>query len=431
MPTYRNGPYSVTVSEDGRILVKPGDWLSKYSYAIYKNYTTLDVFARLDASGNPIPIVNKDLIYAGETLIHLPDYKKRPGQAPKPGPGAPPSQGPQPAQVAPVDLNQPHPPTFPSGLGFAWEWESQTRELGFFLVQFVLRLEGSFKRPNGGDPIILEKPIVRNLIEERIFEEVEAALANNQQLREVIVAVAGDSGYKFAQALYHVMKNGLILARLGYFQMVLDPGLERTRTPVNVSLAGAIVDFPLHRTLLLNASVSGQVHIGLSLKGWTEVIKEVGRQAMTFLQRRSLHQIAQWLVAEGALTGAVAIGTLVGTVALTTLVSSAYRNALSSGEALGLATWYSSAYTARVFGKGKPRPNSQRAAELVEMGWRDALLDARDVLRAENNPAANGSDEEALRAYRDIIIAATPAGQDPERVLQQRLNERVVKILEK
>lgn len=431
MPTYRNGPYSVTVSEDGRILVKPGDWLSKYSYAIYKNYTTLDVFARLDASGNPIPIVNKDLIYAGETLIHLPDYKKRPGQAPKPGPGVPPSQGPQPAPSAPVDLNQPQPPTFPSSLGFAWEWKSQPREMGYFLVQFVLRLEGSFKHPNGADPIILEKEMVRKLIEKKIFEQVQAGIENNQQLGEVIAAVAGNSGYAFARALYHVMKNGLVFARLGYFQILLEPGLELSKTPVIMSLKGAIVDLPLNPTLLLNAYVSGEVHIGLSLKGWTQVVKQVGRQVMPFLQRCALHPIAQWLVAEGTLPGVIAIGTLVGTVALTTLVSSAYRNALSSGEALGLATWYSSAYTARVFGKGKPRPNSQRAAELVEMGWRDALLDARDVLRAENNPAANGSDEEALRAYRDIIIAATPAGQDPERVLQQRLNERVVKILEK
>jgi hypothetical protein len=59
--------------------VKPGDWLSKYSWAIYGNYTNLDVFARWDDQQSKIkeyPIQNKDQIAAGETIIHYPTYEQ-------------------------------------------------------------------------------------------------------------------------------------------------------------------------------------------------------------------------------------------------------------------------------------------------------------------------------------------------------------------
>ena len=44
--TYKYGKYSVTVGTDGSIRVKAGDWLSKYSAAIYGNFWTLDIFPR-------------------------------------------------------------------------------------------------------------------------------------------------------------------------------------------------------------------------------------------------------------------------------------------------------------------------------------------------------------------------------------------------
>jgi len=77
--TYEKSPYSVTVAADGKIKVKSGDWLSKYSWAIYGNYTTLNVFARWDdrqAQIKEYPIANKDLITVGETIIHYPTYEE-------------------------------------------------------------------------------------------------------------------------------------------------------------------------------------------------------------------------------------------------------------------------------------------------------------------------------------------------------------------
>ena len=69
-----NGRYRVDVAVDGAIDVKPNDWLSKYSAAIRKNFTTIREYARKDRSGQLVPIKNVNLIYTGETLYHLPTY---------------------------------------------------------------------------------------------------------------------------------------------------------------------------------------------------------------------------------------------------------------------------------------------------------------------------------------------------------------------
>jgi hypothetical protein len=44
--TYKRGKYSVSVGNDGSIFVRPGDWLTKYSAAIYGNFWTIDGFCR-------------------------------------------------------------------------------------------------------------------------------------------------------------------------------------------------------------------------------------------------------------------------------------------------------------------------------------------------------------------------------------------------
>lgn len=76
--TYRSGlrnRYFVTVSNDGRIFVNPGDTLSRYSAAIYKDYFRFGEFGRI-VKDKIIPIPNPNLILAGEILCHIPTYNK-------------------------------------------------------------------------------------------------------------------------------------------------------------------------------------------------------------------------------------------------------------------------------------------------------------------------------------------------------------------
>lgn len=92
--TFTRNSYSVTIAEDGKILVKKDDFLSKYSWALYGNYDTLEVFVRPNpASIYPNQeikgikeIEDVDLIETGEYLVHEPTYfywmEKRGGKPP-------------------------------------------------------------------------------------------------------------------------------------------------------------------------------------------------------------------------------------------------------------------------------------------------------------------------------------------------------------
>ena len=93
---YSDGTYRVEVQEDGAILVKPRDWLSKYSAAIHHNLTTLDVFywPPVRAGGDLTPIVDKNRLQVGDTVIHKPTWDSwklrrpgvvRPGELIRPG----------------------------------------------------------------------------------------------------------------------------------------------------------------------------------------------------------------------------------------------------------------------------------------------------------------------------------------------------------
>lgn len=63
--------YQVLVEDNGAIKVHPRDWLSKYAMAMYGTPLRVREFAR-KKDGVLKPIANLNLIYAGETLYHIP-----------------------------------------------------------------------------------------------------------------------------------------------------------------------------------------------------------------------------------------------------------------------------------------------------------------------------------------------------------------------
>jgi hypothetical protein len=74
--TYSNFLYNVTMTPEGAIKVKHGDWLSKYSAAMYNDFTHIHEFARMDKAGDLKKIQAVNHIFAGETIYHLPTYNK-------------------------------------------------------------------------------------------------------------------------------------------------------------------------------------------------------------------------------------------------------------------------------------------------------------------------------------------------------------------
>ena len=79
--TYRGGGYEVTVNSDRSIHVRPGDWLSKYSMAIYGNFDNIDQFVRkVDEEFTEIEDPHR--IDVGEVLYHPAPLPDEPEQVP-------------------------------------------------------------------------------------------------------------------------------------------------------------------------------------------------------------------------------------------------------------------------------------------------------------------------------------------------------------
>jgi len=75
MKTYQNGPFKVSIAEDGAIKVKQGDWLSKYSAAIYNDFIHFYEYGRKRRDGRIEIISNFSSIYAGEIIYHIPTFE--------------------------------------------------------------------------------------------------------------------------------------------------------------------------------------------------------------------------------------------------------------------------------------------------------------------------------------------------------------------
>lgn len=81
---HKFGGHQVSIADDGKIVVKPGDWLSKYSAAMYKGDTKrFNEFGRLKG-GKLEPVADVNKIVAGETLYHVATHelwaKSRPAE---------------------------------------------------------------------------------------------------------------------------------------------------------------------------------------------------------------------------------------------------------------------------------------------------------------------------------------------------------------
>jgi hypothetical protein len=140
--TFTRGGYGVTIAEDGKILVRKDDWLSKYSYALYGDYKTLDVFVRPNP---PFTSPNQDIkgikeiddvnrISSGEYLIHVPTYfawaEKR-GRPRLPWRRRPYDPRPYPPPVPPAPGTSPDSSRLRDLLRFLGQWLTPVTDLEF------------------------------------------------------------------------------------------------------------------------------------------------------------------------------------------------------------------------------------------------------------------------------------------------------------
>jgi hypothetical protein len=88
--TFSGGGYEVTVNRDRSINVREGDWLSKYSMAIYGDFEHIGKFREV-VDGNYRDVPNPDLIKTGDILYHPDSLPGEPARFPAgfPAPGPP------------------------------------------------------------------------------------------------------------------------------------------------------------------------------------------------------------------------------------------------------------------------------------------------------------------------------------------------------
>ncbi len=346
-----------------------------------------------------------------------------------------------------VDLSLPFPLDMLASSKFTHEFKLPKTEIGYFLIETKIAVEGELKQQGGTVKVSLKKDQVKAAIETKLSDNTKATFGmkfEEKTMGPILEAVKKRSVADFTKALFSAVDVSIKTSQLykfGKLSLVPEAGLELSTTPLLVRLSGEYEDvLPIDGGMFKGKFVlNGEFHVGLSKAGWAWISERIGAEAVKdFLMgagERALTAIGEWLLAEGVLVGgAVAIGALIGTLGVASLTAWICNDARHKGELQGLATWYVSAYSAKVFREERPSGfivgDTKLRDQLIVMGEKDAVQDARAVLTKLNNPAARGSDEQALEAFRQMLVAADKGSWSTARWrLQQSLGEKSRKLV--
>ncbi|BDC48071.1 hypothetical protein F183_A03870 [Bryobacterales bacterium F-183] len=399
-------PHKLTVGDDGSFVVKSGDCLSKYTWAIkgsWGNESDWHQFRRPGPNG-PIKITNVNVIDAGETLIYMPLYK--------PGTGNPGNGGGGNGQKNPPDPGQgggngKHAFSFPM-----LNKETNIKTKGKFIYQFIVSAEGEVAvegiTVRAGDPGTFGNKVA-NEIGQGWMEATDTSVTLDD-LAGVAKNFLTGTREEFNQALgdlvsYEVRKS----YEFPNVNIQVTGRLESSETPVvltanffrqsSFEFQGSKVDYQGRFRIT--------VKVGLSKEGWKAVLRK--------------------------LNIVLAVGATLSTVALLNWL---VDNAQDKGDKTAYATWYARTYVTAVFEREVFRLPSQQshlhgAREMVEVAMRDVIRDMRDIgieVPVSQVPPYDQipSDfwkpaKNALKTYEQIVIAqsGTDAYTAQDRLLRE------------
>jgi hypothetical protein len=390
------------MSTDGKIVVQSGDWLSKYSWVLHGNYTTLDQFEEwVPESDTSRPIPNKDLIEVGDIIVWLPAFNKH-----KDRPGRP--AGPE---GPPVDLNSPGWSYIPVPFEFRYEAEVPERrpkDFGYVYLQGQFAVGGRVSG-EGGDPskVTVSQQSVKAALGHKLTEKLDATagMKFGEDFLDVLMpAIKGRSVENFRQL---IRRNFEVAAQYSFQWGKLTVAPQVTvrplspQTPVGFAVVFEIRDELLYldghkfRAALLG---EGGVNFGLTKTGWAYLVRKAGQTAVVQFLRAMGGGVLGWLTSAGVIVAA----TIIGTVAIVSLVAWAYDQALRPNEVEVAITWYVNGYLGLVFQRSgrRPTPADVAFAEKARLlGEQDAVLDARAWLRQAGDPAADGTAREVTAKF--------------------------------
>jgi hypothetical protein len=314
---------------------------------------------------------------------------------------------------------------------------SAPREYGWFAVNVSGRAAGRagiagvpFELTGSSNP--LKDPRDRAAVEAKLKLKIEEdwtlglkSKLDRKSLDEIIAAFR-EGGRSPAQRVAAAFARtlgveGAHAGAIGPVDTEVGGGIEAKHlleTPVSFYSKGtwAGTTEAARRPIRYEVQVEGRVHLGLSKRGWAEVVRRVGSDAVRQgLQRGGVYlaRLGAWLVSSGVLTAAVSLaGGVAGTFGLVALTAHVTGRARREGEIKGLETWYVSGYASKVFGRDRPEQRwwpvtvipdaAEIAARLVVAGERDAVEDARRTARTPfGDPDHASAPEDAiLRRHR-------------------------------
>jgi hypothetical protein len=321
----------------------------------------------------------------------------------------------------PVSLEGPPGEPILASQKFVYEFKippKQPADLGYLLAQARISVEGEISQ-RGLLKTSFKKDQIKVALEKKFNDDLKGTFSakfDQKTLETVANEIKKGSKEGFVRALAAPFEASIKQSyKFGKFSVVPELGAEFSLTPVVVRVSGEYKDTLIVDALSLDGKFIVKIgfNVGLSKKGWAWVAERIGAEAIKrFLMSagRALTGLWEYLVAEGIVAaGAIAIVTIAATIGLTYLTAWIVNDARRKGELTGLATWYVSAYSAKVF--GLPRPSGFIVGDtalrdkLIELGERDAVADARATLRKAGRPEANGTDSQALEAFRQILLA--------------------------
>lgn len=245
----------------------------------------------------------------------------------------------------------------------------------------------------------------------QLSENVKFALAGKLEkvtLKDFVEALRTRSTAPLAKKVLglEAVLSGRVLENL-----VIGGGAE-------IALLPFIVKFELRNAQKLlgpaaaGAKVVVQVSFGPSFEGWVQIVKQTGATLLrAWSHAARIPALMGKLAATGVLGAAgiftVSIVTAFGVFAAT----ASYAGYVGRrGRHMGLATWYGSAYAARVRGYGLPVPNhyeagmKQKQQAIVDRAAADVLADARRHVTSRSILLEDPNDEgQAIRAYAGAL----------------------------
>ena len=297
----------------------------------------------------------------------------------------------------------------------------QPKDLGYLLAQARIAVEGELAQGEGLFKTSFKKDQIKVALEKKLDDDLKASFGakiyDEKVMQNIADGVRSGSPQGFAKALAAPFEASLKRTyKFGHVSVEPELGAEFSSTPVVVRVAGTYEDTLIVDGLAMKGKFSVKIgfNVGLSAKGWAWVVQRVGPEAVKRLisaAGRSLAGLWEYLVAEGIVAaGAVVIGAVLGTIAFTALTAWVVTEAGRKGELKGLASWYVSAFSAKVF--REPRPSgfivgdTKMRDELVRLGEADAVAAAKQYLASVHHADANAAEVRVLEAYREILIQA-------------------------